>query len=112
MWIEVNKNIIVGSHSEQPSKSNYKLFEVDTDDIHIIGRSYTKAKGIFDTPVTDVQAAISASDEAKSYLKSTDYIVTKITEMSVLGKSEDVNALIEKYSDILEKRATARTLIV
>jgi hypothetical protein len=32
--------------------------------------------------------------------------------MSVLGKSDDVNALIEKYSDILEKRATARTLIV
>lgn len=47
--------------------------------------------------------------EAKTYLASTDWIVTKIGEVQIKG--EDTTELLSKYSTELIKRDECRTLI-
>jgi len=47
------------------------------------------------------------SKEAIEYLESTDWVVAKISEASVLG--ENIDELKTKYKDVLDARAVART---
>lgn len=54
----------------------------------------------------DLQTKIN---EAKAYLASTDYIVTKIAEAQALG--EDTAPLLSKYSAELQQRKEARAFI-
>lgn len=51
----------------------------------------------------------TAIAEAKDYLADTDWVISKIAEISVLGG--DVSAATAKYADILTKRAEARDTI-
>ena len=56
------------------------------------------------------QQVINAKvQEAKAYLASTDYIVTKIAEAQALGK--DTTLLLSKYAVELQQRKEAREFI-
>ena len=47
--------------------------------------------------------------EAKAYLASTDYVVTKIAEAQALG--EDPNGLLAEYAEVLAKRKEYRAYL-
>jgi len=51
------------------------------------------------------------SNEAKIYLNQTDWVVVKISEISLTGTQEDVDALKVKYANILSERAAKRVVI-
>jgi hypothetical protein len=55
------------------------------------------------------QARLKKVSEAKSYLESTDWIVTKITEIQLAGG--DVEALKVKYATELAERKLMREVI-
>ena len=60
-------------------------------------------------PIPQKQLDAQKVAEAKTYLSSTDWIVTKINEAQVLGK--DINPLLTKYTTELQERQSARDLI-
>ena len=49
--------------------------------------------------------------EQKRYLNESDYIVTKLNEISVTGTEEEIAEMKEKYKEDLEKRKDARKII-
>jgi hypothetical protein len=118
MYAEIDKsNIIIAVHSYEPSVLQGILINNELITTNDLGRVYNKKKKVVeDISLTPEQIAKEVQDsinqEQSLYLASTDYVVTKISEASVLGTSEDVHDLITKYADILEKRKTARSLIV
>jgi hypothetical protein len=55
------------------------------------------------------QEAEKIVDDAKTYLTSTDWVIAKISEKSLIG--EDVSALLVEYADIITNREEARVII-
>jgi Mlc titration factor MtfA (ptsG expression regulator) len=115
MWIEIDKNkSIVAAHSEEPSKSNYTLVEVEDNNFDCIGKWWTKAKGIHVPVLTKTQLSekekLDASNTAKRFLRDTDFVAMKLSE--VHDDTVAYTALKEKYADILAKRAASRLLVV
>lgn len=60
-------------------------------------------------PMTEEQMREAEIARDKSYLASTDYIVTKIAEASALG--QDTQPLLQQYATELEQRELARVRI-
>ena len=60
-------------------------------------------------PKTPEQLLTEQIQEAKAYLSSTDYIVTKLSEYQALGES--TAELLDKYAEVLTQRKEARAFI-
>lgn len=75
--------------------------------------TYDEIEFSIDMPVDICESKVARhesklkSKEAIEYLESTDWVVAKISEASVLG--ENVDELKTKYKDVLDARAVART---
>lgn len=88
-------------------------YEEDGSQDHLIGdKVLMTAEEVelhINPPKTEEQIIAEKVIEARGYLTSTDYIVTKIAEAQALNK--DVASLLTIYEDQLLKREEARTFI-
>lgn len=78
--------------------------------------TYDEIEFSIDVPIDICESKVARheskleSKEAIEYLESTDWVVTKISEATVIGG--DVDELLTKYQDILDARDVARTKIL
>lgn len=88
-------------------------YEEDGSQDHLIGdkvlMTIEEVELHINPPKTEEQIIAEKVIEAKAYLATTDYIVTKIAEAQALNK--DVASLLTIYEDQLLKREEARTFI-
>jgi hypothetical protein len=115
MWIEINNKEIVGVHDEESSVKNNTWVFLEEADFTSIGKWYTKAKGVHDPVLTKTQQADEdlrvKSEEAKLYLKSTDYVVTKLSEAIALDDLELKAQIIDENKEIFSKRSAYRLFL-
>lgn len=88
-------------------------YEEDGSQDHLIGNKVLmtaeEVELHINPPKTEEQIIAEKVIEAKAYLASTDYIVTKIAEAQALG--EDTAPLLSKYQVELQQRKEARAFI-
>lgn len=93
--IEVSKeawqNAINNNHNKVNADGTTEFFDFRTDE---------------EIAKQELEAKIA---EAKAYLASTDYVVTKIMEYTLLNK--DISLLVVEYSEILQKRDEYRSFL-
>ena len=96
-------------------KQNNEVFayEEDGSQDHLIGdkvlMTVEEVEAHINPPKTEEQIIAEKVIEAKAYLASTDYIVTKIAEAQALG--EDTTLLLNKYAVELQQRKEARAFV-
>lgn len=93
--------------------NNVYAYEEDGSQDHLIGdKVLMTAEEVelhINPPKTEEQIIAEKVIEARVYLTSTDYIVTKIAEAQALG--EDTTSLLSKYAVELQQRKEARAFI-
>ena len=96
-------------------KQNNEVFayEEDGSQDHLIGdkvlMTVEEVELHINPPKTEEQLLFEQIQEAKAYLSSTDYIVTKLSEYQALGES--TAELLVQYADVLTQRKEAREFI-
>ena len=88
-------------------------YELDGSQDHLIGDKVAMTAEEIELHInplkTEEQIIAEKVIEAKAYLASTDYVVTKIAEAQALG--EDTTSLLSKYAVELQQRKEARAFI-